>query len=117
MVNAALVYPDPRYLTFELNLAKTNPDNYMPEVVQKGELEKVSVDKHRDFFSQGSSFENEIKKSGLSDVNAFTLKNPENYTFVDNYESIEYGKFLTFSVRKCNNATSTTPCADFGPGN
>ena len=46
----------------------------------------------------------------------YTAKNLDDFTLVDNPESPATGRLISFAIKQCNNATSATPCADFGPG-
>ena len=46
-------------------------------------------------------------------TNILTLKDPHSYSIRDAFSSFN-SEYLAFLVHRCNNATSTVTCADFG---
>ena len=46
-------------------------------------------------------------------TNILTLKDPHSFSIRDAFSSIN-SEYLAFLVQRCNNATSTVTCADFG---
>lgn len=107
------VEPDPRFINFEIMLAKSSP-KFFAEKVQSAELEKISLDKHSEFFSEGSYFKlmADFSPDGKT-TNILTLKDPHSYSIRDAISSFN-SEYLAFQVHRCNNATSTVTCADFG---
>ena len=51
--------------------------------------------------------------SGDGSTHIYALKNPEEFSLQGNPEAFQ-SQYLSFSISKCNNATSQEPCADFG---
>ena len=110
------VSPDPRFITFRAILAK-NDEYYMPVEVQPVTLEKISRAEHSEFFAEGNFLEymESLSADGLTDV--LTIKDPHNYTLVDELDNIETSRYLSLFVQKCDNLTSSVPCAYFGESN
>ena len=85
-------------------------------MVKPAQLEMLSESQHPMYFD-AASFVNQQSQSnadGLSNI--YTLKDPEDYSLVDNLASMTC-IYLKFRVQKCNNQTSEVTCADFGSHN
>ena len=94
-------------------LAKHSPQ-FFAEKIQAAELEKITLDKHSEFFSDGSYFKSmaDFSPNGKT-TDILTLKDPHSYSIRDAFDSFN-SEYLVFQVHRCNNATSTVTCADFG---